>query len=112
MVMMMDIWAKFKGAWARLSVSIEWLAGLAVVVLGAIFLSRRSGAKHDRDSTRSSGAARQHAEMADIALEGAQSEAKTADQQHELAVEAAKPENREEITVPSAVKRARQGRKV
>ena len=84
-----------------------WIAGAAVAVLGVIFLSKRSGQGHEQNAIRSGAGAAEHKEMAAIALEQAQSEAKTAETQHLDAEKAA--ETRETIPVSEVVKRAKKG---
>ena len=84
-----------------------WIAGAAVAVLGVIFLTKRSGQGHEQNATRSGAVAAEHQEMAAIALEQAQSEAKTAETQHLDAVKAA--ETRETIPVTEAAKLAKKG---
>ena len=84
-----------------------WIAGAAVAVLGVIFLTKRSGQGHEQNATRSGAGAAEHKEMAAIALEQAQHEAKTAESQHVVAEKAA--ETRETLPVNEVVKRAKKG---
>src|SRR3990167_6711140 len=84
-----------------------WIAGAAVAVLGAIFLTKRSGEGHERNATRSGAGAAEHKETSDIALEQAKPEAVPAETQHGVPEKSA--ETRETIPVTEAVKRAKNG---
>jgi len=90
-----------KAAW-------KYIVGIAVAILGIIFITKRSGQGHVESATRSAAGAAAHKEMADIALEQAKSEAKTAEQHHLDAQAAATAEP--DITIRQAVKRVKQGR--
>jgi hypothetical protein len=89
---------------AELQKFYKWILGIAVAILGIIFLTKRSGQGHEQSATRSAAGAEEHEAMADIALEAAKSEAKTAESHHLDAEQAATAE--EPITIrdiPSVV---------
>ena len=94
---------------ARLKSLWQWILGAVVAILGIILLTKRSGHGHQQSATRSAAGAEEHKEMADIALEQAKSEAKTAEQHH-LDAEQAAVAPAPDIPISEAVKRAKRGR--
>jgi len=76
-----------------------------VSILAAIFFARRSSSTHEQSATSAGAAAAEHEEMADLALEQAQSEVKTAETHRVDAKQAA--ETREKKPVNEVVERAK-----
>ena len=86
----------------------QWILGVAVAILGIIFLTKRSGHGHQQSAASSTGAAAEHKIQADIALEAAVKEVSEAGQHHLDAEQAATAEP--DLTINQAVKRAKRGR--